>query len=168
MCLEQCTKQFPCGHYCTERCGAPCTPLCKEEIIKDLPCGHQESVPCYVPLSSIVCSKSCKETLLCGHPRVLVLVLNVIWEDCTSHASLRVVALYPAATAVTFPVQMNVLHAHNPTITTAITVDAPRNAVSYVFLVWTIVSGGVSISSVPRNAVRCVIALVVMVHALKF
>ena len=68
ICLEQCTKQLSCGHFCTERCGAPCTPLCKEEIIKDLPCGHQESVPCYTPLSSIVCRKSCKAKLLCGHP----------------------------------------------------------------------------------------------------
>ena len=68
VCLEKCTKQLPCGHFCAERCSAPCTPQCKEKIIKDLPCGHRVRAFCYKPLSLIVCSKSCKEILLCGHP----------------------------------------------------------------------------------------------------
>ena len=70
VCPNNCTKQLSCGHYCTEKCGAPCTPLCKEEIIKDLSCGHRVRVSCYKPVSLIVCSKSCKEPLLCGHPCV--------------------------------------------------------------------------------------------------
>ena len=68
VCPENCTKQLTCGHFCTEKCGAPCTPQCKERIIKDLPCGHRVRVSCYRPLSSIVCSKSCEEILLCEHP----------------------------------------------------------------------------------------------------
>ena len=97
---------------------------------------------------------------------VPVIVLNVTWEDYTNHVSLLVDAPYLVATIVTFPVQMSVLHVQCLVGTTAITVDVLRNVVSHVFLVWRIVSGSVSISDVLRNVVRCVIALVVMIHVL--
>ena len=68
VCSASCTKKLPCGHSCTEKCGAPCNRQCKEQTIKDLPCGHRVKVSCYKPLSSIMCKKRCKEMLLCGHP----------------------------------------------------------------------------------------------------
>ncbi|XP_065913793.1 NFX1-type zinc finger-containing protein 1-like [Dysidea avara] len=66
-CSQPCVETLPCGHACTEKCGAPCTPVCKVAVITDLPCGHKGKVYCYKTLSAITCRKQCKEMLSCGH-----------------------------------------------------------------------------------------------------
>ena len=97
---------------------------------------------------------------------VLAIAIPATKGGCINTAILHVVVLYLVAIFVSFHVLMNVPLAMSLVGTTAITAGAIRSVVSYVSPVWRIVSGSVGIINVSRNVVKCVIALVVTIHAL--
>ena len=62
----RCTRQLPCGHQCTGKCGVtPCQP-CKVKLQKVLPCKHLQKYSCSQPPPT-TCKFPCGTTLPCGH-----------------------------------------------------------------------------------------------------
>ena len=97
---------------------------------------------------------------------VLAIASHVTGEGYTNVAVLNVIVCYLVAISASFRVLTSVLLAANPVKITAVIIGVQTSVVNHVFPVQRIVSGSVSILSVPRNVVRSVIALVAIVHVL--
>ena len=70
-CPYKCNRKLPCGHMCNRRCSEKCSQYkCKVMVTKKLPCqgNHTRRMPCCMHPRIIVCQKSCKRKLDCGHP----------------------------------------------------------------------------------------------------
>lgn len=94
---------------------------------------------------------------------VQVTVILVLEEGFIKYVNICAVILYRVAMVTRFIVlnPMNSHHALNLVITFAvIEKDVQINVVSHVLYVWKIVGGNANIISVPRNAMKFVIALV--------
>ena len=79
---------------------------------------------------------------------------------------LLVVVLCLVVTYASFHVLVSVLLVINLLEIIVAIVSVQTNVVNHVPPVWKIASGSVNITSVPKDVVRCVIALAVMAHAL--
>ncbi|KAJ8731482.1 hypothetical protein PYW07_004646 [Mythimna separata] len=81
LCQEKCKRPLPCGHPCTDRCGAVCDPSkCTKPVSVEVlsPCGHKVKLPCNVSTSfakgevgreqlAQYCRAACGATLACQH-----------------------------------------------------------------------------------------------------
>ena len=99
---------------------------------------------------------------------VPVIAIPVTKGGCINAAILHVVVFYLVAIFVNFHVLMNVPLVMSLVQTTAFTAGAIRSVMSLVPPVWRTVSGNVDTLNVPRNVVRHVTAVAVIVHALDF
>ena len=69
-CPNKCTRKLPCGHNCNGKCSERCSDYrCEEMMMKELYCPgkHHRQMPCFEDPAAVVCFKSCKRKLDCGH-----------------------------------------------------------------------------------------------------
>ena len=45
-CRSRCSRQLPCGHYCSNRCCDPCVTLCEKPCNRKLECEHKCQMKC--------------------------------------------------------------------------------------------------------------------------
>ncbi|CAJ1404526.1 unnamed protein product [Effrenium voratum] len=57
-CWSRCSRQLPCGHYCSNRCCDPCVTLCEKPCNRKLECEHK-------------CQMKCKEACKCTRPKTV-------------------------------------------------------------------------------------------------
>ena len=71
ICPNKCKRKLSCGHNCIRKCSEKCSDYkCEEMVTKKLHCpgNHHRRMPCFKDPAAVVCSKSCKRKLDCGHP----------------------------------------------------------------------------------------------------
>ena len=87
ICPNKCKRKMPCGHNCIGKCYEKCSDYkCEEMVMKRLHCPgkHHRRMPCFKDPAAVVCFKSCKRKLDCGHP-----CKNVCGQRCETVKCMR-------------------------------------------------------------------------------